>query len=226
MKKIFLLIAIILTISACDSGNDEKISLVSNVNLDKEINKSISESKENLTTNTSIPVLNKQYEVIDEPISYSKPTLTEFLWLGCGACYNAEPVVKGWIKNLPHIDLVVHPVPGSPRWTSDARVFHTMNELKVDKKMVFDFYHEKKIPPSSSEIKSFFVSKGIVGDDYDNILKGFKVESLVKNSENLSKRVGAFSTPTFLVNGKYKIISDGHNTWSEIQDTINYLSMK
>jgi len=188
----------------------------------------VSCNADNLSEHTKekTPVLDKHYEVMKEQIQYDKPTLTEFFWLGCGHCFSAEPIVKKWMEEMPELTLELVAVPGGKRWTMDAKVFLTMENFNLDKGEMFNFYHKNKKLPTLKAIIEYFNSKGVTKDDFNKVYNGFKMSTQINKSKILSKKAGAFSTPTFVVNGKYKVLSRAHRSWDDIQNTIKHLSNK
>ncbi|GAM59732.1 thiol-disulfide isomerase [Vibrio ishigakensis] len=181
----------------------------------------------------STPELNKQYTQLPNDLSdmLDKPVVEVFS-LTCGHCLQME-------KFLPEIETRINQPIGKVHVTFNesaqmAAMFYYAAEMqsqdgKVAPEMMhdlFNIYHAEQ-DKSSDERKASLVQayteRGMVSP-YD--LSKEQQEELfgrVGDAIKISEKGMINSVPTFIVNGKYMVLTSAHNDVDAIANTINYL---
>lgn len=181
----------------------------------------------------------KHYEVISEQAT-AKPEVKEFFSYYCPACFGYEPKVQALAKQLPagaelkkvHVDFLQHAKPEIQATLAKAYLVGK-NLGKGDDISSAFFKHihvDRKTFATEDDIKAVVVANGIDADTYDKAIKSFTVvgaaKQMKKEQDALSARRVLNSVPTFIVNGKYKILTQGlgrENQDEEFKQLIDFL---
>ncbi len=147
--------------------------------------------------------------------------VAEVFWYGCQHCFNFDPIVDNWEKDLPDdVNFIRVPVMWNPTNAIHARLFYTLEALgKLDEvhQAIFTEMHvNKKQLVNEAEILNFVVRNGVSGDDFKKTFRSFAVESKLKRAENLTKRYRVQSVPVLVINGKYLTTGDGVKSFSDM----------
>ena len=62
---------------------------------------------------------------------------------------------------------------------------------------------------SKQDIRNVFVVNGVAGDEFDKALASFAVRAAASKMDRRATNLGVNATPTFIVNGKYKMLPQG-----------------
>ncbi|WP_199609926.1 thiol:disulfide interchange protein DsbA/DsbL [Flocculibacter collagenilyticus] len=178
-----------------------------------------------------------------EGMESSKPEVKEYFSFYCPHCFNFEPLVKSIKGNLPegvkfeksHVDFLRAASPEIQHALTRAMVVakHLKMEDKLNK-AIFEYIHKQRAPfTSEKDIRNLFVLQGVDGEKFDKLMKSFpvkgKANAMKKSQDELTRRGVLTSVPTFIVNGKYKIIFDDldrNNFEAELKALIAHLSAK
>ena len=184
----------------------------------------------------------KHYETIDARAS-KKPEVKEFFSFYCPHCNNFEPVVKE-LKTLlkdgvkfkkSHVDFSG---PRDPEiQTILSQGYATDNVLPQKDALVaavFNHIHGKRARINElADMKDIFVSQGVSAEDFDKYYNSFSVRTMaskMKRDQEYYQQKGALKgVPTFIVNGKYRVIlgaDSGISDAKSMADLINYLADK
>ncbi|UJF17737.1 thiol:disulfide interchange protein DsbA/DsbL [Vibrio sp. SS-MA-C1-2] len=184
------------------------------------------------------------------PVQKTKtPTVTEYFSFYCGNCYNMEtrylPLIKPELDkdisfNQKHVDY-------AQNQTSKAVVeaFAIMQEMGIEddarlKEVMFEAMggnhdhhsapkgHEEKGPSVATlqDIKTILVANGVDAASFDKAAKSPVVAEKVAKWDKEQSYYRINSIPTFVVNGKYKIIFKNLKTVEQLTDLMNYLADK
>lgn len=184
----------------------------------------------------------KHYETIDARAS-KKPEVKEFFSFYCPHCNNFEPVVKelkillkdGVKFKKSHVDFSG---PRDPEiQTILAQGYATANVLPQKDALVaavFNHIHGKRARINElADMKDIFVSQGVSAEDFDKYYNSFSVRTMaskMKRDQEYYQQKGALKgVPTFIVNGKYRVIlgaDSGISDAKSMADLINYLADK
>jgi thiol:disulfide interchange protein DsbA len=181
----------------------------------------------------------KHYEVIAEQAT-AKPEVKEFFSFYCPACFGFEPKVQALAKQLPagaelkkvHVDFLQHASPEIQVTLAKAYLV-AKNLGKGDQvaSAFFNYIHvDRKAFANDDDIKALVVATGIDAGTYDKAIKSFTVaggaKQMKKEQDALSARRVLTGVPTFVVNGKYKILNQGlsrENQDEEFKQLVNFL---
>jgi thiol:disulfide interchange protein DsbA len=174
----------------------------------------------------------KEYVVLSKPQpvnSADKIEVIEFFWYACPHCYQLEPTVNTWKKNLPdNVEFIRVPAVLGPNWELLARGYYTAEVLGVVDKIhapLFDYLHKsRKRIRNVGDLKTFFVSQGVSEADFEKTFKSFAVVTKTNRAKQASQRYGLDSVPTLVVAGKYRTgpsIAGGNKRMFEV---VNHLT--
>lgn len=182
------------------------------------------------------------YEVVSDCASI-KPEVKEFFSFYCPACNNFEglladlkPMLDKNIKfKKSHVDFMGGRTKENQQMLSQALA--TASTLPQKDKIVgalFNHYHGKRNKFNSvADIKDIFVVQGVDGAKFDKLYKSFSVRTMTskmkKDQDYFKNKGGLNSVPTFIVNGKYKLLlgkKSGVSSAETMNDLISYLAKK
>lgn len=184
----------------------------------------------------------KHYEVIAEQ-GTSKPEVKEFFSYYCPACFAFEPYVNSLEKSLPqgttlkkyHVDFMGQSSKEIQTAMTQALVLAKAKGKSQDvSKAIFDHIHVKRQPFASvDEVRAVVTASALDPAVYDKEINNFVVKSqtklIQKEQETLSKSKVLNSVPTFIVNGRYKILNQGldkENSEQDFKALVQYLLTK
>ncbi len=150
-----------------------------------------------------------------------KIEVTEAFWYGCPHCYQFDPAVQDWAKNLPaDVSFVRLPVMWNPVHQIHARLFYTAQALGKLEEMhsaIFREVHiEKRMLATEDEIQAFFRKFGVSAEDFQKTFRSFAVESQLKRAKELTERYQIRSVPLIIVDGKYSTDAPGIKSLDDV----------
>ncbi|CAE6937949.1 COG0526 Thiol-disulfide isomerase and thioredoxins [Vibrio sp. B1FLJ16] len=199
--KGFAFIAAVTALSACDSGNSQ-------------------------------PLQGKQYELL--PISlqeYQLAPVTEAFSLTCGHCRSMEEFIPQ-IESLTNQQVEKMHVTFNESAQISAIIFYAavmQLEATPDKAFMADLFAAVQMAPdATAEERQAAVEKAF---DSRNLISPYQLDKAqqtqlfeyIKKAEAITTRGQINSVPTFIINGKYQVISSGHESVEAMAETINYL---
>jgi thiol:disulfide interchange protein DsbA len=162
-----------------------------------------------------------------QPISSgNKIEVVEMFWYGCPHCYQFEPHINSWKKNLP-ADVAFIRVPAifNAKWEFHARVYYTAEVLGVLDKVhapIFDTMHkQRKRFEDQAAVADLFAHHGVSKDQFYKTFYSFAVNSKVNWAHHLTQAYGIDGVPTMIVQGKYRTsagLAGGHREVLEVVD--------
>ncbi|MFK3866590.1 thiol:disulfide interchange protein DsbA/DsbL [Pseudoalteromonas rhizosphaerae] len=182
------------------------------------------------------------YETIDARAT-KKPEVKEFFSFYCPHCNVFESIVaelkpllnEGITFKKSHVDFSG---PRKPEiQTMLAQAYATATVLPQQDALIsaiFNHIHGKRANINElADMKDIFVAQGVAADDFDKFYNSFTVRTKVskmKRDQEYFKQKGALKgVPTFIVNGKYRVIVGGDSGIKDAKsmaDLINYLAAK
>ena len=192
----------------------------------------------------------RNYYLVNPPQHTSVPAgkveVTEVFSYGCPACNQFQPIVEKLKAALPpNAQMTYVPASFLPRedWPMYQRAYYANQALGIAEKMhkaMFDGVWktgEIGYTDSSNRIKSTlpsiedaakYVAKtaGVKEQDFLAAAKSFGVEVKVKNADAFVNNTGSLSTPTFVVNGKYRLDPQSAGTTDNLIALIKFLVAK
>ncbi|MCF7520434.1 MULTISPECIES: thiol:disulfide interchange protein DsbA/DsbL [Pseudoalteromonas] len=184
----------------------------------------------------------KHYEAFDARAS-KKPEVKEFFSFYCPHCNSFESIVAqlkpllndGVAFKKSHVDFSG---PRDPEIQAMlAQAYATAAVLPQKDALVaaiFNHIHGKRARINElADMKDIFVSQGVSEADFDKYYNSFSVRTMaskMKRDQEYYKQKGALKgVPTFIVNGKYRLILGAESGISDAKgmaDLINYLADK
>lgn len=151
------------------------------------------------------------YEVIAEQ-STAKPEIKEFFSFYCIHCYRFEPVAEAMKEAYPKAFDKSHIV-SHPTLELVARGFAAAKLFKKEAAISQAFYErihvqEKQIT-TEEDLKAIFHVNGISADKFEKAMKHPLVEKQVNDMDRDARAYNINATPTFIVNGKYRLKAEG-----------------
>ena len=171
------------------------------------------------------------YDVIAPPVhtlNQDKIEVAEFFWYGCHHCYNFEPLVEKWKKDMP-ADVSFRGIPAIWGEGMDlhAKAFYTAEVLGVEDTMspvLFEAMNvNKKRLASKAEIAALFVANGVAEADFNKAFDSFGVGSEVRQAVSIAKAAKLTGTPALMVNGKYLVSGRKAGTQADMLKVVDFL---
>ena len=157
-----------------------------------------------------------------------KIVIYEFFWYGCPHCYSMEPTINDIESNLDKDTILVKvPVALRDSWELHAKVYYTLQQMKLD-----DNLHEKVFAEihvngnrldTQEKLADFIKEEGYDADKFLNILDSFGTEIRVKKASRLANQHQIKSVPTLIINGKYKTSGSHVSSYEELYDVVQLL---
>jgi thiol:disulfide interchange protein DsbA len=159
------------------------------------------------------PQLNVNFKPTREKIDTtdnSKIEVVEMFWYGCIHCFQFEPHINKWKKDLPK-DITFKRIPAVPRkdWLPMARAFYAMESLNVldglHEKLFNAIHTDKTLNPTdeSAAIKWIATNAKLDTKKVEGAFKSFSMEAKLKKANQMFRSAGATGVPTLIINGSY-----------------------
>ena len=176
-----------------------------------------------------------------------KVEVTEVFSYGCPHCSNFRPVIKQLKASLPSTaQLVFVPASFNPgeSWPLFQRAFCTAQILGVADKghdAMFDAIWKsgelavvdtntgrlKSPAPTIDDVASVYnKATGVAADKFIEVSKSFAVSVKMKEDDTFVMHALVDSTPTIIVNGKYRVTMESAGSADQMLQVIRYLVQK
>lgn len=158
--------------------------------------------------------------------------LTEVFMYSCPHCYSFEPFIKNWLSNEKPVGVNFVRIPAQFNRPAQlhAAAYYAAEALGVGEQVhlpLFQAIHGNRNPLSSeAALRKIFTDNGVDGNDFDNAIKSFDVDTKVRQAQNLGKRYKIQSVPTLVVNGRYVTSGTMAKSNERLNDIVNYLVAK
>ena len=161
----------------------------------------------------------RDYEVIKngepwKPLN-GKIEVVEVFGYVCPACAAFDPLVESWKAKLPaDVRFSYVPAPFGPEWNPYAKAFYVAEAMNlVDKShsaLIREIHVTQAMPgegdgPNEQKIADFYGKYGANPKEFLSTMNSFSVNAQVNKGRQFMIRSGANSTPTLIVNGKYRV---------------------
>jgi thiol:disulfide interchange protein DsbA len=170
----------------------------------------------------------KQYLRIKNPQPVEtgkKIEVIEFFSYGCPHCGDLEPVLQGWLKNLPaDVQFRRVPVMFQDRWIGYAKVYYTLDALGVEAKLspaVFSTIHGRG--GNLWQDKAFFdwaAGQGLDRKAVEEMYGSFAIAGKVKRAQLAAQAYGIQSVPVAIVDGKFTTKDVPHAAMPAVLDAM------
>lgn len=170
---------------------------------------------------TEIPglVRGQDYEIVPngqpfDPLN-GKIEVVEVFNYVCPACGMFQPLMNGWkARQQPDVRVTYVPAPFGGRWDNYVRAYYTAESMGIAAKThdaVFKAIHVDRTlqgergDDSPADIAKFYAGFGVDAKQFESTMSSFAVNAKFSRARQYIARVGANSTPSILVNGRYKV---------------------
>lgn len=201
VSKGLAIIAAIAALSACDNGNIQ-------------------------------PQQGKQYDVLPTSLQeFELPPLTEAFSLTCGHCRSMEEYIPQ-IESLTNQQVQKVHVTFNKSAQVSAIIFYTavmQLDAMPDKAFMADLFSAVQMGPEASAeerqaaVENAFESRNLISPYYLDEPQQTKLFDYIEKAEAITSQGQINSVPTFIVNGKYQVLSAGHESVEAMAETINFL---
>lgn len=164
-----------------------------------------------------------------EPLN-GKVEVVEVFGYICPGCARFEPFFSAWKAKAPNYVRVTYvAAPFGPEWIPYARAFYVADAMGlVDKthSAVFHAIHlEGSLPsegkkPDEAAIVAFYAQYGADPKRFLNDMHSFSTEARINRGKQFMIRTGTNSTPSVIVNGKYRVLGRSYDDMMRITDQL------
>lgn len=190
---------------------------------------------------------NVHYQVIDKKSKgTAKPEIKEFFSYYCPHCMTFEPLAKSLKKRADaegykfvksHVDFLRQAGPEIQMMLTKALVTsEKLNAPQVNDAIFNYIQNQRAAITSEKDVRNLFVINGVDGEKFDKVFNSFAVvaaaKKMKKEQDSLASKRILTGVPTFIVNGKYKILNGGFNAksygelFTKLEDAAVELSKK
>ncbi len=173
----------------------------------------------------------EDYQLLDEvqPVQTGdKIEVAELFWYHCPHCFQLEPYLVEWQKNIPEgAEYVPIPALLSARWEFDARVFYTFEALGLLEDLhhrYFSAIHDQRLTfRTVEELAAWANDNGVDGSKIPETFTSFAVENKLNFSNVMSRRYGINGVPAIIVDGRYRTSVSLAGSQTKLIKVINFL---
>lgn len=189
LKRLLFLLAGLLAVSACGAADD----------------KAAAETKTDWKEGQHYFVLAKP-----QPPAAGKSEIVEVFSYACPHCAHFQPFMDQLKVSVPKsVQISYMPVVFNPSWEPLARAFYAAQALGVLDKThqpLFDALHRDHKPLRTLEdLAGFYAGYGVTPESFLSTAKSFVVEGNLAQGRERAQAYEIESTPTLIVNGKYRL---------------------
>ena len=173
------------------------------------------------------PVAGTDYEEIAGGQPYQplegKIEVVEVFGYVCPACAAFHPVVSDWEKKLPaDVHFTYVPAPFGPEWNPYAKSYYVAESMGLVKRthdaLINAIHVTHAMPgegdkPDEQKIANFYAGYGANAAQFLAAMNSFAVASKINRGKQFMMRSGVSSTPTLVINGKYRVT--GGRGWED-----------
>lgn len=168
-----------------------------------------------------VPRAGEHYELISPPVPVtgSKPEVVEVFNFKCPHCVKLHPAMEEWTKRMQgKYDIQSLPIVFSQQSDQPLRGFYAGQFLGRESDMkhaIFNAHFVDHINIDSPQ-ELAFIAEGMKIDSvaFQNHMNSFGVQSKIAQGKARSQAFGVTSTPTLVVNGRYRVTPGRHDQGS------------
>lgn len=179
------------------------------------------------------PVAGTHYTEIANAQPYQplqgKIEVVEVFGYTCPACAQFAPALDAWKQRQPddvRVTMVAAPFGGY--WMPYAQAFYTAESMGLVERThaaMFEAVHRKRSLPvqgvTDQQIADFYAGFGADAAQFASTMKSFTVSAKMRGAQQFLTRTGVDSTPTIIVNGKYRVL--GPMAYDEVLRVTDHL---
>jgi len=163
-----------------------------------------------------------------------KVEVAEFFYYQCPHCFTFEPIIKGWAENKPaNVRFVQVPTMWNPTLVLHGQMFYTKEVLArngiindgaaFDSAVYQEIHRRNNRLASEGSIQKLFERFGVSAKDFSNTWNSFEVNQKMRVADDLTRRYTIKSTPTIVVNGKYRTSGAEAGSYGALLELIDEL---
>ena len=144
-----------------------------------------------------------------------KVEVVEVFGYVCPACAAFHTMVSPWEAKLPaDVRFTYVPAPFGPEWIPYAKGFYVAESLGLVEKshdaLIRAIHVQQSMPgegdkPDEAAIAKFYAQYGADPKSFLSTMNSFAIDAKVNRGKQFMIRSGVSSTPTIVVNGKYRV---------------------
>ncbi len=190
----------------------------------------------NAQDNQAVPYVKDLHYTELDPVfateSDDQVVVYEFFGYKCPHCSTFQVFMKPWHKKLPkNVKLVRVPVLFQPGWDILAKAYYTaetMGIIEQTHQPMFDAVHKQRKRFSTIEdVADWYAEKFNVDKQaFISTANSFMIDSKVRQSNNMMRKMKITSTPSIVINGKYKPNKKTLKSNSALLDLASFLANK
>lgn len=168
------------------------------------------------------------YKILDRPYSTQVGQLDDYYWLNCDSCFMFEGLLKSWSKDNSKFSFNKIHATSNDLWLDDAKLDTSLRSIgRPD--LVDAFFamaiKNKGFTKNRGEINTFLAGRSV--DTNKFWLEYSSPASLAKALDRAdnSDKVGIRVVPTFVLDGKYKILLGALKNNNELIDIVEFLEL-
>ena len=166
-----------------------------------------------------------------------KIEVAEFFYYLCPHCYNFEPMIKEWAANKPaNARFVQVPAMWNQVLVLHGRMYYTA-EILARNGVIADadafntaVYQEIHVRNnklgSEGAIQKLFERFNVSADDFERTWNSFEVDQKLRVAADLARRYSVNSTPSVVVNGKYRFGAQEAGSYPKVLEVIDELIIR
>jgi len=187
------------------------------------VKQSLLENPNNFVSDTHYDEFGSRQERVTQS---DKIEVVEFFSYGCGHCFNAEPYMHAYEKQVADdVEFLRVPVSFNPFFEHLARAFYAAKGLDASEEAhiaMFDAIHIKRQDFRTVEaVADFYAEYGVNKEQFIKAFNSFSVNAQLKRDKQLSQAYQVTGVPTVIVNGAYNtggVKAGNFGTWFQILD--------
>ncbi len=146
----------------------------------------------------------------------------------CPHCRTFQPYVGPWHENLPeNVEFSGMPVSFSRSWEPFARAYYTADVLGIldqSHNALFAALHDEGRPiRTMDDLVEFHTQFGVSAEEFESTASSFPVESRMRMGNASIGKWQVRSTPTLVINGKYRVGPRRGGTFEEMLQVADML---
>lgn len=164
----------------------------------------------------------------DVPDTDGTVEVVEIFSYTCPHCKNFESHLGPWQEQLPEdVEFRRVPIPLGRGGEPFVRAYYTAEVLGIldqSHEALFKALHEERRPIRSvDDLAEFHAQFGVAAEEFESTANSFPVESRMRMGNASAGRWRVRSTPTIVVNGKWRVSPRRGGTLEEVLKVTDYL---
>ena len=159
------------------------------------------------------PVEGQQYVRLSTPLRLTLPAgkkveVIDFFWYECPHCFDFEPLLEAWVRNLPE-DVYFHRVPVgfTARHQITQKLYYAlldMDQADALHKKIFNAIHvQNQRLQSLDEMADFVSANGVDGARFRKVYESFQVSTQAARANQLVDDYKIDGVPAIGIQGRY-----------------------